>query len=119
MEILKSRRRDAQKVWKEFSDGAKTRILIGAATCGRAAGALDVEKEFAKKLAETGLADSVEIRQTGCIGLCYAEPLVEIKRPGEPSVMRGLLSSVTGRCLLSAETLRCAAMLTARASTER
>lgn len=87
MEILKSRRQDAQKVWKEFSDGAKTRILIGAATCGRAAGALDVEKEFAKKLAESGLADSVEIRQTGCIGLCYAEPLVEIKRPGEPSVL--------------------------------
>lgn len=87
METLKSMQVKAQEVWKEFSDGAKTRILIGAATCGRAAGAIAVEDEFKKLIEEKNLGESVEIYETGCIGLCYAEPLVEIKRAGEPSVL--------------------------------
>jgi NADH-quinone oxidoreductase subunit F len=56
-----------------------TRILVGTATCGRAAGALDVIDAFKSELARHGI--DVPIIQVGCIGLCYAEPLVIISKP--------------------------------------
>lgn len=79
MEILKSQREASQKAWEDFSHGSKARVLVGAATCGRAAGALDVIDEFKKELSAAGIADKVDVVETACIGLCYAEPLVEIK----------------------------------------
>ncbi len=87
MEILKSQRESAKKRWSEFSESDKPRILVGAATCGRAAGALDVMEEFKKELSAAGISDKVEIVETGCLGLCYAEPLVEIRACGTPSVL--------------------------------
>jgi NADH-quinone oxidoreductase subunit F len=54
-------------------------VLVGTATCGRAAGALDVIGAFKNELARQGI--DVPIIQVGCIGLCYAEPLVVISKP--------------------------------------
>lgn len=59
--------------------GRKPHILIGAATCGRAAGALDVIEAFKNELARQEM--DVPIIPVGCIGLCYAEPLVIISKP--------------------------------------
>ncbi len=67
----------AKSQW-EFLEG-KTHILVGAATCGKAAGALDVIDAFKNEL-ERRNADA-PIIQVGCIGLCYAEPLVIISKP--------------------------------------
>ena len=93
MKILEKERAAAKEAWKKFADGDKTRILVGAATCGRAAGALGVMEEFKKELSKKGLSDSAEVVETGCLGLCYAEPLVEVKRPGEPSVLYSKVSA--------------------------
>lgn len=87
MEILKFQRESAKKRWSEFFESDKPRILVGAATCGRAAGALDVMEEFKKELSAAGISDKVELVETGCLGLCYAEPLVEIRACGTPSVL--------------------------------
>lgn len=87
MEILKSQRESAKKRWSEFFESDKPRILVGAATCGRAAGALDVMEEFKKELSAARISDKVELVETGCLGLCYAEPLVEIRACGTPSVL--------------------------------
>lgn len=87
MEILKSQRESAKKRWSEFFESDKPRILVGAATCGRAAGALDVMEEFKKELSAAEISDKVELVETGCLGLCYAEPLVEIRACGTPSVL--------------------------------
>ena len=87
MEILKSQRESAKKRWSKFFESDKPRILVGAATCGRAAGALDVMEEFKKELSAAGISDKVELVETGCLGLCYAEPLVEIRACGTPSVL--------------------------------
>lgn len=87
MQILKSQRESAKKRWSEFFESDKPRILVGAATCGRAAGALDVMEEFKKELSAAGISDKVELVETGCLGLCYAEPLVEIRACGTPSVL--------------------------------
>jgi NADH-quinone oxidoreductase subunit F len=60
-------------------------ILVGTATCGRAAGALDVVDAFHKELTRQGL--EVPVIQVGCMELCYAEPLVTISKPDSFSVV--------------------------------
>ena len=67
----------AEIEWSEFTRPDRIRILVGAATCGRAAGALQVIEAFQEELGRIGLLDSVNLAQVGCLGLCYAEPLVE------------------------------------------
>jgi len=63
--------------WEALQKGSH--ILIGTATCGRAAGALDVVDAFSKELARRAL--EVPIIGVGCTGLCYADPLVTICKP--------------------------------------
>ena len=59
-----------------------TRIVIGMATCGIAAGARPVLNEFLQEINKRGLS-GVTVTQTGCIGMCRLEPIVEIFKPGE------------------------------------
>lgn len=75
--IFEEIKKRAKSQW-EFLEG-KTHILVGTATCGKAAGALDVIEAFRNEL-ERRSADA-PIIQVGCIGLCYAEPLVIISKP--------------------------------------
>ncbi len=60
-------------------------IEVGAATCGRAAGALETITGFEQALADNGV--EAEIRRVGCLGHCYAEPLVTIRYPGFPPLL--------------------------------
>lgn len=92
MEILQKQRENAKKIWEDFSSGKKARVMVGAATCGRAAGALDVINAFKSELKAQGLENDVDVVETACIGLCYAEPLVEVRRAGEPSVLYSRVS---------------------------
>jgi len=57
----------------------KPHILVGAATCGRAAGSMEVIEAFKNELARQKI--EVPVIEVGCIGLCYAEPLVIISKP--------------------------------------
>ena len=61
------------------------RVLVGMATCGIAAGARPVLNAFTEEVAKRKLQD-VTITQTGCIGICQFEPVVEIEIPGEEKV---------------------------------
>ena len=63
---------------------SKLRINIGTGTCGVAAGADDVLAALRAELEQKGI--EAEVVQVGCIGMCYAEPLMEVARPGAPSV---------------------------------
>ena len=76
--------------WKAMQQSENAWILIGMGTCGRAAGAEDVLAALNQKLAEQHI--QAEILQVGCIGLCYAEPLIEVIKPGMPSVFYGNLT---------------------------
>lgn len=62
-----------------------TRVVVGMATCGIAAGARPVLMAFIDEVARRALRD-VTVTQTGCIGVCRLEPLVEVYRPGEDKV---------------------------------
>jgi NADH-quinone oxidoreductase subunit F len=70
-------RKRAQAQWKDLQ--RDTHVLVGTATCGRAAGALDVIDAFKIELARRSIV--APIIQVGCMGLCYAEPLVIISKP--------------------------------------
>lgn len=54
------------------------RIVVGMATCGIAAGARPVLNAFVEEINNQGLADKATVTQTGCIGICQFEPVVEI-----------------------------------------
>ena len=61
------------------------RVVVGMATCGIAAGARPVLQAFMDEIAKRGL-DNVIVTQTGCIGLCRLEPIVEVYVPGQEKV---------------------------------
>lgn len=61
------------------------RVLVGMATCGIAAGARPVLNSFVEEIAKRGLSN-VTVTQTGCIGICQFEPVVEIEIPGQDKV---------------------------------
>ena len=54
------------------------RVVVGMATCGIAAGARPVLNAFVEEVSKAGLGDKVTVSQTGCIGVCQFEPVVEI-----------------------------------------
>ena len=62
-----------------------TRVVVGMATCGIAAGARPVLTAFVDEVAKRGL-NEVKIIQTGCIGACQLEPIVEIFEQGKDKV---------------------------------
>ena len=62
-----------------------TKIIIGMGTCGIAAGAREVMKAVLDELAVRHLTD-VQVQQTGCIGMCQYEPIVEVLEPGKEKV---------------------------------
>ena len=65
--------------WEEFVHKDRSRILIGSGTCGRAAGAHEVVSAFRNELNKSSLGDKCQVVEVGCLGPCYAEPLVEIQ----------------------------------------
>ena len=64
---------------------AGTRVMVGMATCGIAAGARPVLNAFVEEVAKRNLQD-VMVTQTGCIGICQYEPVVEVVTPGQEKV---------------------------------
>ncbi|TAH67508.1 MAG: (2Fe-2S) ferredoxin domain-containing protein [Anaerolineaceae bacterium] len=66
-------------------DSNQTRIVVGMATCGIASGARPVLVALSDIIQEKGLTN-VMVTQTGCIGLCQYEPIVEIVEPGKDKV---------------------------------
>ncbi len=83
-------RNQALSEWESFQHSDKPRILVGTATCGRAAGSLDVLEAINKELSRLNIEATVT--EVGCIGLCFIEPIIDIMKPNRPRI---LYSSVT------------------------
>jgi len=92
---IKSR---AQSQWREFSDGGKPVIMVGAATCGRAAGALEVLRAIKGELKKHRL--DCPVVEVGCMGHCYAEPIVTISKPGYPPICYRQVNPVIAQRLI-------------------
>ncbi len=84
LEAIRERMRGKVAV-REASDNT-TRIVVGMATCGIAAGARPVLNAIAEEVSNQGLSETVTVTQTGCIGLCQYEPIVEVYQQGKEKV---------------------------------
>lgn len=62
------------------------RVVVGMATCGIAAGARPVLNKFVEEVSAENLGDKVTVTQTGCIGICQFEPVVEVFEAGKEKV---------------------------------
>lgn len=82
LEAIRQRTLDKVNLRREHEG---TRIVVGMATCGIAAGARPVMLAFLDEVSKRGLLD-VTVAQTGCIGMCRLEPMVEITVPGQDKV---------------------------------
>lgn len=84
-ELAAIRDKMKDKVVIREGEGA-IRVVVGMATCGIAAGARPVLNTFVDQVAKAGLSDKVTVSQTGCIGVCQYEPVVEIFEDGKEKV---------------------------------
>jgi len=80
--------RDAKKAELARYNAEATRILVGTGTCGIAAGAMETIDAFRDELESHGITNA-DITQTGCMGLCFSEPTVEVAVPGMPNIIYG------------------------------
>lgn len=62
------------------------RIVVGMATCGIAAGARPVLNTLVEEVAKEELSSVATVTQTGCIGICQYEPVVEVFEAGKEKV---------------------------------
>ena len=79
LQAIKDRMKD-KVVLREGT--SQVRVVVGMATCGIAAGARPVLNAFVEAVSESGLTGEVTVSQTGCIGICQYEPVVEIYEAG-------------------------------------
>lgn len=86
LEELKAIREKMEgKVGLRSESESQTRVIVGMATCGIASGARPVLTTLSDAVQEKGLKD-IAVTQTGCIGLCQYEPIVEVMEPGKEKV---------------------------------
>ena len=84
-ELAAIRARMIEQVNLRKDDNIDTRIVVGMATCGIAAGARPVMLEFIEELKKRGI-DNVTVAQTGCVGMCRLEPIVDVYVKGQEKV---------------------------------
>lgn len=89
---------DTEQAYKDLKEQAATKltnleekpqIWVGTATCGKAAGAIEVREAFKEEIKNKGV--EARVMEVGCMGHCYAEPLAVISKPGFPPLCYGQL----------------------------
>lgn len=70
---------------REDTGDSKIRVVVGMSTCGIAAGARPVLNAFVDEIAKRDVK-GISVQQTGCIGMCQYEPIVEVTEPGKEKV---------------------------------
>jgi NADP-reducing hydrogenase subunit HndB len=101
LEQLRKLREEKKKdLSRREVDGKEIQVIVGMGTCGIAAGAKQTFDAIVAEVAAAGLGDQVVIRQTGCMGLCYVEPTVEVVVPGMPPVIYGKMTENTAKDLV-------------------
>jgi NADP-reducing hydrogenase subunit HndB len=95
LEELRAMREASQRdMERRVTDGNEIEVIVGMGTCGIAAGGKQTLAAFVKTLDEMNLK-GVTIKQTGCMGLCYVEPTVEVKISGMPDTIYGKVDAAT------------------------
>ena len=91
-ELRALRESKRQDMARRDVEGKDIQIIVGMGTCGIAAGAKQTFDAIVDALQKHGIENRVLIRQTGCMGLCYVEPTVEVVVPEMPTVIYGKMT---------------------------
>ena len=87
LEELRAIREKMQgKVGVRAENEDQIRVVVGMATCGIASGARPALTPLSDAVQEQNLSEKISVTQTGCIGLCQYEPIVEVMEPGKEKV---------------------------------
>jgi len=78
LEDLKKIREEALRKREVRNASGQKQIIVGMGTCGIAAGARDTMKAILEKIESEGLS-GISVSQTGCVGLCEMEPIIQIQ----------------------------------------
>jgi len=95
-DLRKLRDEKKKSMSQRSAEGKRAEVVIGMGTCGIAAGAKAVFDAFLDEMEKAGMAD-VTIKQTGCMGLCFSEPTVEVMCDDMPHVVYGNVDDKTAR----------------------
>ena len=103
MRTLDAVRQVADQQWRVLQRSSWPRVAVGAATCGRAAGALSVIRTLQELQPEQGV--EIILTEVGCLGLCCVEPIVGVTKPGYPTILYGnvtpsLMTDIVQRWLI-------------------
>ena len=90
LQAIRDKARAKMTVRDGLQDGI--RVVVGMATCGIAAGARPVLNAFTEEVSKRHLTNVV-VTQTGCIGMCQFEPIVEVLVPGKEKVTYGKMTA--------------------------
>ena len=85
MSAYQELRQKAERAWQAVESPARARIAVGVTTCSRAVGADEALEAIRQEVSRRGLEADVAV--TGCWGLCYAEPIVEIAKPNGSRIL--------------------------------
>jgi NADP-reducing hydrogenase subunit HndC len=96
--MVRLSRDDLSTIRERMRNASNNWIRVGMSTCGLAAGSREVYDALVAGVNERGL--DVEVRKVGCVGMCYAEPLVEVQVEGAPRTMYGEINEWTAERLL-------------------
>jgi NADP-reducing hydrogenase subunit HndB len=91
-QLRKLREEKKQDLSRREAEGKEIQLIVGMGTCGIAAGAKQTFDAIVAAVDAVGLGDKVIVRQTGCMGLCYVEPTVEVVVPGMPAIIYGKMT---------------------------
>ena len=100
-QLRKLREGKKQDLTRREVEGKEIQVIVGMGTCGIAAGAKRTFDAIVEAVNAAGLGDRVIIRQTGCMGLCYVEPTVEVEAPGMPTVIYGKMTEGVAKELVT------------------
>lgn len=100
VEELERIRKQAQAMTRLREGKETTRIVVGMGTCGIAAGARETLGAIMDELAKRNIQDVV-VTQTGCVGLCEQEPIVDVIKPGAPKVTYGKVTQEKARQIVA------------------
>ena len=101
LETLRKLREEQKEVSERRESGSNSiHIIVGMGTCGIAAGAKEALNVFLGE-AYTRKMDNVVVKQTGCMGLCHAEPTVEVKMEGMPDILYGKVDASIARKIVN------------------
>lgn len=99
LKSLRDKHKNDVDIRNSMDEQNRIRMAVGMATCGIASGSRDTINALVEEVKKQNL-NNVTVVQTGCLGYCYAEPVVEVSMPGKEPVLYGNINAQRARELI-------------------